>query len=368
MTDYYVDSSASGGGAGTSTGDPFDLSEMWGQINSQAAGNTFHVKAGTYILDAAYLPSAAGSTTAPAIIRGYTTTPNDLIAKPTTSLTAGTDYPLFKATTASQYAGINGSYWHIENMGFESTANRPAWYMRTSISSYLNCSFVVSDTGTNASAISSYGSRNHFVGCSFESTNASSTRNNVAMTSHNDFYGCVFKCAGTGANVNLAGYGGVHQSVIIGGLVGFQQSYNGALGMCCGNTFYNNTTGVRYRNDNDKFLCANNLFHSCTTGIDFFSSTTNFAPIINNSFYNCTTNIATHNSLVPALATIVESSDPLVNAGTDFALVNGAASVESGYPYIYPLIAQRQFLDVGGVQKESSGGGGGSTVHPLYAN
>ena len=129
--------------------------------------------------------------------------------------------------------------------------------------------------------------------------------------------------------------------------------------MCCGNTFYNNTTGVRYRNDNDKFLCANNLFHSCTTGIDFFQSTTNFAPIINNSFYNCVTNIDTHNTLVPALATIVEPSDPLVNAGTDFALVDGAASVASGYPYIYPLIAQRQFLDVGGVQKQSSGSSGG---------
>jgi hypothetical protein len=366
MTDYYVDSSATGGGSGTTTGDPFDLSEMWSQISSQASGNVFNVKAGTYILDAAYLPFAAGSTTAPAIIRGYTTTPNDLIAKPTTSLTAGTDYPLFKATTASQYAGINGSYWHIENMGFESTANRPAWYLRTAISSYLNCSFLASYSGSNVAAISSYGSRNHFVGCWFESTNASSTQNNVSVSSHNDFYGCVFKCATTGANINLAGYGGVHQSVIIGGLVGFQQSYAGALGMVCGNTFYNCTTGVRYRNDNDKYLCSNNLFHSCTTGIDFFSSTTSFAPIVNNSFYNCTTNIDPHNSLMPALATIVESSDPLVNAGTDFALVDGAASVASGYPYIYPLIAQQQFLDVGGVQKQSSGSSGGSsTFHPL---
>ncbi len=359
MTDYYVSADATGGGSGTSTGDPFDLGEMWGQINTSASGNTFHVKAGTYTLDSNYLPSANGSASAPAVIRGYTSTPNDLAAKPTTSLTAGVDYPLFKTTSSSYYAGINGSYWQIESMGFKSTSNRPAWYMRTNTSCYLNCSFTVTSTGDKNNAISSYGARNHFVGCSLESTNASSVRSCVALSSHNDFHSCVFRTTGTGVCLALSGYGGVHNSLIIGGSVGCQISYNGSLGMVCGNTFYDNDVGFRYGADGDKWLCANNLFHSCTTGIDFNSVATRFAPIVNNSFFNCTTNVDTHNTLVPALETISEPSDPLTNAGTDFSLVDGASSVLSGFPHTLPLVGQRQFLDVGAVQKESSSGSGG---------
>ena len=162
----------------------------------------------------------------------------------------------------------------------------------------------------------------------------------------------------------MSGYGSFNQCVFIGGTIGISLSYNGSLGQITNNTFYNQSTaGLRYTYPHtDKWLCANNLFHSCATGIDFNGVTATHAPIINNSFYNCTTNIATHSSSIPALETIVESSDPLANAGTDFSLAAGSSSLESSYPYIYQLIDQRQYLDVGAVQKESTGGGGSVIV------
>jgi hypothetical protein len=214
--------------------------------------------------------------------------------------------------------------------------------------------------GSNSHACASYGSISTFIGCTFEIDNASSGRRGADFSSHNNFYGCVFKTNGTGEACALSGYGGASNCVFIGGSVGFKYLYNGSLGAVTNCTFYNNTTGVEQIHATDKWLLANNLFHGCTTGIAF-ASTSSYAHVINNSFYNCTTNIATHNSRAPALSTITESSDPLTNAGTDFSLAAGANSLESSYPYIYQLIGQRQYLDVGAVQKESGGGSGGSS-------
>lgn len=75
ITEYYVSTSASGGGAGTSEGDPYTLAEA---LADSAGGKRFNVKDdGTYTLTANFTPAAGGWDTAPLEFRGYSATIGD---------------------------------------------------------------------------------------------------------------------------------------------------------------------------------------------------------------------------------------------------------------------------------------------------
>lgn len=367
MTAYYVDPDAMGGDDGSSVDEPWTWDEFLAHINTGGAGDVIHVKAGTYYHTGSGIIYRSGGATTPVVVRGYNTTPNDLDNKPTSAMTAGSNMPLIQMLSSSNYFGLDGAFWSWENIAFKrnDTANRPAYYMRNDYSHYINCQFISAGTGgTGANSANSNGGRCTFIGCSFEITDASAAAANVNITGHNSYVGCVFKQANSSkVNFYNTSYGTFAQNVFIGGSIGFQNASQTVLLTVLNNTFYNCTTGAGFRNTaGNSFI--NNLFHTCTTGIDAQSSGDNDGmPLVeNNAFFNCTTNVANVCTLAPARDTITESSDPLTNAGTDFSLATGASSIESGFPYMLPLIDQRQYLDVGAVQKECSGGGGGSTV------
>ena len=373
MTTYYVDPDAMEGDDGESVDAPWTWDEFLNHINTGGAGDIIYVKAGTYYHYGSGSIYGSGAATTPIVVRGYSSTPGDLDGKRTSSMTPGTNMPLVQMYSSSNYFGIDGTYWSWENIAFKrnDNANRPAYYMRTDYSHYNNCRFIALGTGgTSAYSCEGNGGRNTFIACSFEITSASASAANVVVSGHNSFHGCVFK-QGTSSKVNYYNdkYGTFSNNFFIGGSIGFQGAGQTNLATVVGNTFYNCTTGATYRVTSG-ISYINNLFHTCTTGIDSNSNAqfgssgdNNSTPLINNnSFFNCSTNIANVNANTPARDTIAESSDPLTNAGTDFSLVSGASSLESGFPYMFPLIDQRQYLDVGAVQKEDGGGGGGGST------
>ena len=80
----------------------------------------------------------------------------------------------------------------------------------------------------------------------------------------------------------------------------------------------------------------------------------------NNLYYNVTNPVSSYiNTLIPERDRITASSDPLTNAASgDFSLVDSADGIGAAFPYQMPHVANRQYLDVGALQKEAGSGGG----------
>ena len=371
MTDYYIAADAAGGGDGLSTSDPLTLAEMvgtsGGKVKTDAPGNTFHVKAGTYDVNSTYLPTPNPGNKVGAEVVGYKTTPGDLDAKIATGSPQvfGTDLPLFEVSSDSRYIGIDGSFWSFRNLSFTSSANRPAYYARAYYSSYRNCHFVNTGSGgTRAWATEADNSRNVFVGCSFRSTNSANTQTCVKINTHHNFFGCYFEHANTSAEImTFGGYGTVANCIFVGGGVGLYASGNSSLQLYANNTFYNQATSGLQLRDNTGITVTNNLFHTCSTGIDVLGQSSSYdgmiACIENNAYFNVTTpNSAYLNTLIVERDSITESSDPLTDAaGGDFSLVAGANSVGAAFPAQVPFLANGNHADVGALQKEAGAGG-----------
>ena len=378
MTDYYVAADASGGGAGTSTGDPFDFSEMLGQINVSAGGNIFHVKAGTYDVDSTYSMNANGGNKVGAEIVGYKTTPGDLDSKISTGTAQafGTDLPVFETTDSANSFGIDGSFWSFRNLAFKSTVDQPAFYLRTYNSSYRNCHFLnTNGSGSSSWAVNADNQRNTLMGCSFRNTNSANVDFTATFSSNNSFNGCYFEHANTSSGdglMHFGGWGTVANCIFVGGVRGVYGNNSHTNTVYLNNTFYNHTNSALQLRDNSGLACINNIFHTCGTGIDVLGSSSSWNGLIvameNNMYFNVTTPVSAYiNTLISERDAITASSDPLADpASGDFSLVDGADGIESAFPYQVPHVAIRQYIDVGALQKEAGGGGGsGSIFHPL---
>ncbi len=368
MTDYYVAADASGGGSGTSTGDPFDFDEMMSEINSSASGNTFHVQAGTYDVDGSYIINASGGNNAGAEIVGYKTTPGDLDSKISTgaSQTFGTDLPVFETTDSSNSFGIDGSFWSFRNLAFKSTVDQPGFYLRTYNSSYRNCHFLnTNGSGSDSHATIADNARNTLIACSFRNTNSANTVFASVFTSHTSFYGCYFSHANSSSSLlQYGGYGAFANNIFAGGARAVYAYNSSTNNVYLNNTFYNQATSSLQLRDNTGLAAINNIFHTCGTGIDVLSQSAAYDGLIiameNNLYYNCTNPVSSYiNTLIPERDRITASSDPLTNAASgDFSLVDGADGIGAAYPYQMPHVANRQYIDVGAMQKEAGSGGG----------
>lgn len=374
MTDYYVDASASGGGSGTSTGDPFDFSEMMSQITSSASGNVFHVKAGTYDVDAAYAVTADGVNKVGAEIVGYKTTPGDLDSKISTgsAQTFGTDLPVFETTNASNSLSLDGGFWSFRNLAFKSTVNKPGFYLLTYSSSCRNCHFLnTNGSGSDSHAVYADNSRNTMIGCSFRSTNAANSVFSAVFTGSNNFYNCYFEhVSGSSGLFQFGGNGTISNCIFVGGNRGVYAYNSHTNQLWLNNTFYNQSTSSLQLRDNSGLAVMNNIFHSCGTGIDVLGQLSAYDGVIavveNNMYYNVTTPVSAYiNTLIAERNAITASSDPLTDvASGDFSLVADADGIGVGYPYQFPHIAKRQYTDVGALQKDGVTVNG-TIFHPL---
>lgn len=370
MTDYYVDANATGGGSGTSTSDPFDFSEFMAQINSASSGNIFHVKAGTYDVDSTYLMNANGGNKVGAEIVGYKSTPGDLDSKISTgsAQTFGTDLPVFQTTDAANSFGIDGSFWSFRNLAFESTVNQAAFYLRVFSSSLRNCHFRnTNGSGTSSWACNADNQRNTLMGCSFRNTNAANVVFSAVFSSNNSFNNCYFEHANTSSGNGLfqfGGWGTLANCIFVGGVRGVYGNNSNTNTVYLNNTFYNQPTSAVQLRDNSGLACINNIFHTCGTGIDVLGQSAVYNGLIvameNNMYFNVTNPVSSYiNTLIAERDRITASSDPLTDpASGDFSLVDGADGIGAAFPYQIPHIANRQYSDVGALQKEAGAGGG----------
>lgn len=200
-TERYVRADAAGGGDGT-TDTNSGANGAWTLAEAIAASNAgyrMNVRAGTYANTTTSrtfgVGAGAATTTSPKWWRGFTSTAGDLDNKPTSVLTAGTDFPLFTFTTGS--VTMSGVHQWFTNIEFRGTAPGTRLVGVTG----SKCKFHRCRFDCQEAASTSYAFRQSVDGvvcsqCWFKGTG---TANHVVVNEERAFYlGCSFHGGGNG--------------------------------------------------------------------------------------------------------------------------------------------------------------------------
>lgn len=374
-TERYVDSAAAGGGDGT-TSATSGANGAWTLAEAIAASNAGHrlnVKAGTYAnttTDRTFgIGAGAATTTSPKWWRGYTSTIGDLDTNPSTTRTAGTDFPLFTFTTGDVL--ISGVHQTFSNIEIRGTAPGQRLVSVTgSKCKFIRCRFDCQEAAATSYTVRASSDGIAFVNCWFKGT---STVNQVAHFEERiTADGCVFRGGGNGLLIDGAVEHNIRDCIFDdNGDDAIEMAGNGSRNVVIdGCTFYspgghgiNNTTTVP-----GALVVRNCLFHTITTASKYglrMVGDTNVPVLAGNTWYNVTTR--TNNLLQTLIGAggleffgIAEGSDPLTNAAShDLSVVSGASTKGAALPALFENESYKSFRDGGAVQREEAGGGSG---------
>lgn len=374
-TERYVDSAAAGGGDGTTSATSgangaWTLAEA---ISNSNAGHRLNVKAGTYANTTTSRTfgtgAGAATTTAPKWWRGYTSAIGDLDSAPTSTLTAGTDFPLLTFTSGS--VTCSDSFNIFSNIEFRGTApgTRLVGVSGSKVK-FVRCRFDNQEAASTSYAARASGDGDVFTDCWFKAT---STAAHVVIGEERIILsGCVFRGGGNGILVDVASG---EQSLLdcvfddngddaieINGSTGRVATIDGCTIYSPGGHGINVTTAVPA-----SLLVRNCLFHTITVASKYalsMPSGSNMPLIAGNAYYNVS---AKFNNVTESLEfyAIAEGSDPCTNAAShDFSLVTGASSKGAALAGLFENESYKSYRDAGAVQRQESGGSAGMLFVP----
>lgn len=363
-TERYVDAAAAGGGDGTTTATSgangaWTLAEA---IAAYAAGQRINVKAGTYAnTTTSRTFGTSGTTTAPVWWRGYNTTAGDIDTN--NSLTK----PAITFTTGQMV--LSGSYQLFSNLdisGAQTTNGQVRINTGTKIWVH-RCRIACTSANANGRAISMASGDNAVTNCYLTAT---TTATNIVDNAQN----------GTTFIANTFAGGSV--GVLVGGTPPQLYAFNVFRGQSSdairtsstsrvwliGNTVYGaGADGFNIQAAPTLIFAAGNILSNSTGyGIDQ-SSGTNSANVLrmNNLFYSNTSGKENGFGDWPSIAEQTGSSSPFTNAGaSDLSLAATSNALNNGPPApgTFENESYTSYLDIGAVNRQSSGAGAGSVV------
>lgn len=291
------------------------LGTWHGQI---AAGNTIHVKAGTYTLTTANVDvGTAGTSALPIVWYGYNTTRGDA--------PSGTNRPLF---SCGAYAVIFAVYEDLNHLSFSGTANNMISWSVTSYARVYNCRFESTSASDNRAACRNSGG-NRYVACEFKSRAGYGIS---YMGAENIFIGCWFReCFISGSH--HASNGGVRFVACLFTDCGAGINVMTGSGINVLNcTFVNCGTGILSSSTGAAFTIWNNIFAYCTKGLDWSGGTNYLSNWLEyNDFYGNGTDVtnvnkgSTDDAYDPAFQGLVSWTDLVMDASNNkvFTSVTG---------------------------------------------
>lgn len=370
-TDRYVDASASGGGTGTSAGDPWTLAEAFSNAGTNQRVN---IKAGTYSITSPLSCNPSLTSENPLWWRGYKTTIGDLDDKFTGDLVDGTDIPVFEITSNNNYIILNAYYHMISGLCFKkkSTDAYPALYDRRAFTWAKNCRFVIeaaSAVHSNTLCVSRNSGAIHltYLNCEFKSNQAI----NICVSNYSaSFYSdCLFDASSANYLLNGSGHGNdISKCIFRGSLVAAVNFTSNARTNIQNNTFVDCADDAIAFNQANPAIC-NNYFYNvsgfCVSNKN--TAGTNDILLANNAFYNSPNKFENMADAIE-FDSIADSSDQFVDkAAGDYSLQSTSNAYSAGNGGYWSL-GSTDYADIGAIQHADPSGGGGSTVHPLYAN
>lgn len=371
-TERYCIDGGAGLHDGTSEANAWSLAEA---IANAAGGHRINVKAATFANTTTSRTFGTGggaaTTAAPKWWRGYKATIGDMDGHPSSTRTAGTDFPLFTFTTGSvTVSDPHNTFSNIEFRGTAPGTRLVGVSAAAAAVKFIRCRFDCQEAAATSYSLRISGANAHCTNCWFKGT--SSVNHVVISEERNGFNGCVFRGGGNGVFLD-ASTG--HQRVIDcvfddNGDDAIECTGSASHGLVVdGCTIYspgghgiNVTTAIP-----GYFLVHNNLFHTITVASKYalnLPSGTNYPHVVGNAYYNVTTRF---NNLTESLEffDISESSDPCTNAaGHDFSLVTGASSKGAALAQLFENESYKSWRDAGAVQRQEPAGGSGGGRFP----
>ncbi len=321
-----------------------------------------NVKQATYsgLASATYGPT--GTVTLPVWISGYHTTPGDLDADTTNSLSK----PVWSYTAAAQ-ATLTSAHQYISALSFIGSVSGSVLAGVSGTSHLIRCR--VENTSSNASAfaVNANGTA-HFLYCWFKAPTTATTTGVVSVASVATFIGCVAEGGGKAAwqmgndarcvtcvALNPTGYGWLFGAGVIPFLVNCTVSGStsdavkldataaGSTGVIVGNLF-TSVTGWGINNPSASNVDA--VIRSC------------------NDFYSCSSGDQTGFGDAPSWFQQDESSNPCASS-TNVSIVTGALARAHGFPGVFENEPFLSYLTCGAVDPQT-GSGTGSAVASVF--
>jgi hypothetical protein len=308
------------------------------------AGNTLWIKNETMTLVTSVLASKDGSAVLPIKIQGYNTTRGD---NPT-----GTNRPLI-------VAGALGfefdNFYDIRNLRLTTTATNGLKLDHQCLAVNVK---VTQSSGSVRSGIETGSTYNNIVFCEASSTNG------YAISAHSaggKIYGCYahgsFVGIDMGSNDALAVIGCIADTCTHG----IRVSSTAIAAMFCGNTLYNNTTGLSGTSTgHTSWAVIDNLFKDNTTAIGLAELIPS-AFLDYNLFHGNGTDIA---SGYVTKGDNTVSTDPVFTdaANADFSIGSGSGAINGAFNFeFFEDLAGTYKRNIGFDQNDPDAGGGGAT-------
>lgn len=362
-TERYVRADAAGGADGTNdttdgTTGAWTLAEA---ASSYAAGQRINIRAGSYANSAGALNFSTAATTTNGIwIRGFNTTPGDLDDRPTSQLTPGTDMPVIDNTTFG-YVNFTGAMLKVTSIAFTSSVgNRPALYFRSNYGLLHRCRLDHSAARSTYLLDVQTPARNAVSECAIECGNASSTWPVIGALDLNSIIRCLVKSASTSADlISVGTNSSISGNLLIGGRSGVAAASAPQLCDITRNTFYGQDADcIKGIGPPNRMTAYCNLFANwggyAVNGNNTGTAVTGIQ-LIGNAFYDGTPGTGRLNDVFESfeLDSVIESSDPFVDAANDdFTVASGASSY--GASNLFEKDGPVTYGDIGAIQHQDS--------------
>lgn len=320
-------------------------------------------KQATYTITATRTIALAGTTTAPLWISGYNTTPGDLDADITNSLSK----PILALNSTFTFTW-SGVYQYWSNLSI--TGSRSGTILTVSGTGTQLERIRADNTSANAAAIAFTATTAllQVAYCWFRTPTTATTTGTVLCSIGIIARGTVFEGGG------LAGINCGAQDVTLINCIGINNTGSGVLLStgrlrCSGLTIYNaSVDGVKWSGTpTSGSYIDSSVFELCGGWGINNASGANTGNVLRtcNDFHSCTLGQETGFGDVPAFFGQTDSST-IVTSSTDMTPVSGTNARSKGFPGIFEnggvLVSQASYADIGAVRHIDPSGGSGTTL------
>lgn len=352
-TDRYVTVSGAGSGDGSSWENAWTLAQA---VAGMTGGYRCYVEHGTYTITS-NTDLTGGTGTNPSAWIGVASDHSSLLDVGRSSITGElvtTSFPVIDAGTS--YLANLGSSAIAACLRFTGSGTSRFMYSRAS-ATYYRCACNSTHATNGGATVEAYHSPCNFIDCDF--TSATSAAHIIIPA-----YGCVIGCrvwntnatpSSTSCGIHVyAGYS-VLSSIIYG--VGQALRTNNGVSIVKGCTLYGCGVGIKLSDSASHLYAVQNIIYSMAS---YGISGNTGALLESNAIGNCTSGRLDLSASIGQSLTEIDgialTGDPFVDAANkDFRLNNtagaGAACRAAGLGWL-------QYLDLGAVQHQDSGGGG----------